>query len=71
MPTKRVEKVIVCSECGTPLTKIPTSIGDAEESFVEHEEFNTEEDILSGETEDSVDTIYEPGPVCDKCAGIR
>ena len=71
MPVARIEKQLVCSECGAPLRRepIPAAVAEAVTSVAADED---EESVIA---EDSgtlhTEVLVEQGPVCPRCAGYR
>jgi hypothetical protein len=65
-----VEKQLVCSECGRPLSRQRISVATVENTAPYADE--EIEDVLTVEDNGMrVETIVEEGPVCARCAEYR
>lgn len=69
MLTQRVEKVLVCSECGRPLTHEPIAAASVDRP-VETDD-DADAGIIGGDQNNPIETVIEEGPVCERCAEYR
>ncbi|MGC8667376.1 MAG: hypothetical protein ACP5VE_04565 [Chthonomonadales bacterium] len=70
MPKVRVEKILVCPECGQPIARKPIP-GAAVERTAASADAGEDEDIIADDQDVEVEMVIEQGPVCPRCAGYR
>jgi len=70
MSPARIEKQLVCSECGQPLRRIRIPAAAVERTAPRADD-DLDEDVIVNDQEISVETVVEKGPVCPRCAAYR
>lgn len=70
MPTARIVKQLVCSECGQPLRRTPIPAAAVERTAPASDD-DFDDDTIVYDQEAPVETVVERGPVCPRCAAYR